>query len=114
PHTLGAVHEPQSTLTRLTAQLSISDTAPQFFPSRAQNAALLSAIQPQTPGVPPPPQVCPVRHLPQSSTVRVPPQLSGSEAGPQNFPSRAQKAESDSVLLVPTPLHKCQLGAHVH
>ena len=40
-------------------QLSVPRTDPQFLPSREQNVALSSDVQPHTFAVPPPPQVTP-------------------------------------------------------
>jgi len=53
---------------------------PQLRPSRWQKAASVSAVQPQTLAVPPPPQVLTPPQLPQAS-VRVAPQLSVTVGG---------------------------------
>ena len=84
----GAVQEPQVTV-RETPQLSLLVTGPQFFPRRVQNWALVSGAQPQTLGVPPPPQVWGAVQEPQF-TVRETPQLSLAVTGPQFFPRRVQ------------------------
>jgi hypothetical protein len=56
PHVCGSVHVPQLAV-RGASQWSVFVTVPQFFPSRVQKAASLSAVQPQTLGAPPPPHV---------------------------------------------------------
>jgi hypothetical protein len=104
PHTLlapqvcGAVQVPQEATVRLLPQLSAVVTPPQFLPSRPQNAASVSAVQPQDPAVPPPPQVTPVpEHDPHDATVWIEPQLSAAVTPPQVLPRRVQKAESVSA-----------------
>ena len=56
PQVAGAVHDPQLTL-REARQLSVAIKVPQFLPSRVQIAVLVSAVQPHTLLVPPPPHV---------------------------------------------------------
>lgn len=66
PHTLGVPpppqvwdeeQVPQLVTVRVLPHESMPVTLPQFFPSRAQNAALVSGAQPQTFAFPPPPHV---------------------------------------------------------
>ena len=57
PHVSGDTHVPQDATVRETPQLSVAVTLPQFFPTRVQNAAFVSAAQPQTLGTPEPPQL---------------------------------------------------------
>jgi hypothetical protein len=57
-------------------QLSVPVTCPQALPRRAQNALLLSGLQPQTFGVSAPPQVWGAVQVPQLGTERSWPQLS--------------------------------------
>jgi len=88
-------------------QLSARVTEPQVVPSRAQNAALVSAVQPQTLAVPPPPHVWGAVQVPQL-TVRMAPQLSARVTEPQVVPSRVQNAALVSAvqpqtLVVPPP-----------
>jgi hypothetical protein len=90
-------HVPHDATVRAVPQLSAPGTVPQFLPYRAQKAASVSGVQPQTLGVPPPPHARPVpKHPPQDAAVRAPPQLSMSETEPQFLPNRAQKAVSVS------------------
>jgi hypothetical protein len=56
PHDSGAVQVPQSAV-RVAPQLSPAVRLPHVAPARAQNAASVSAAQPQEFAVPPPPQV---------------------------------------------------------
>jgi hypothetical protein len=111
------VHEPQLAA-RETPQLSLDVTLPQFLPRRAQNAVFVSAVQPHTPDVPPPPHVTPVPlHVPHEATVRDVPQLSAAATLPQFLTSRVQYAASVSGVqphtfavppppqLTPVPLH---------
>jgi hypothetical protein len=111
PHVWGNVHVPQSVV-RDVPQLSAAVRLPQFFPSRVQNVALLSAVQPHTLVVPPPPQLWGAVHVPHEVTVRDVPQLSLAVTVPQFFPSRVQNAASASAvqphtLAVPPPAHVC-------
>src|SRR5687767_7560215 len=58
PQVAGEVQVPHELTVRLTPQLSVPETEPQFLPSRLQKAVLVSGVQlppPQTLGVPPPP-----------------------------------------------------------
>lgn len=57
PHVSGVTHVPHEATVRVTPQLSVAVTAPQFFPFRVQNAAFVSAAQPHTLGTPEPPQL---------------------------------------------------------
>jgi hypothetical protein len=111
------VHVPQAAV-RETPQLSLDVTFPQFLPSRAQNAAVVSAVQPHTPDTPPPPHATPVpAHVPHDATVRDVPQLSAATTLPQFLPRRAQNAASASAVqpqtlftappphVTPVPLH---------
>jgi hypothetical protein len=82
--TLGAAHVPQFTV-RLTLQLSFAVTPLQVLPSRAQNVASVSPVQPQTFAVPPPPQVLGEVQAPQL-TDRPTPQLSVPVTVPQFLP----------------------------
>jgi hypothetical protein len=45
-------------------------TEPQFFPTLEPKAVSLSAVQPHTFAVPPPPQVCGDVHVPHEPTER--------------------------------------------
>jgi hypothetical protein len=110
------VHDPHDATERPVPQLSVPLTLPQFFPSRVQNAASLSAVQPQTLGVPPPPQLCGAVHAPPQLTVRELPQLLGAVTLPQFFPSLVQNTASVSGvqpqrLAVPPPPQVCG-GVH--
>jgi hypothetical protein len=91
------VQEPQLVMARSWPQLSRSARLPQAYPARAQRAASVSGVQPQTFAVPPPPHVCRSVHVPQVA-VRVVPQLSAAVRAPQFFPSRPQKAVSLSLV----------------
>jgi hypothetical protein len=87
--------------------LSGAVTVPQFLPIRAQKAASVSAIQPQTLLAP---QVWGAVHVPHEATVREMPQLSFAVTPPQFLPSREQNAPSLSVVQlhtfgVPLPPH---------
>ena|SRR5687767_6830006 len=75
-------------------QLSAAVTVPQFLPSRVQNAAGVSLVQPQTFGVPPPPQVCGAEHIPQDPIMRGIPQRSRVIMPPQLAPRLEQSAVS--------------------
>lgn len=102
------MHAPQLSV-RLAPQLSAAVTESQFLPRRAQNATAVSGAQPQTPGLPPPPQDSGAVQVPQSA-VRERPQLSAAVTGPQLAPWRAQKAAFVSpvqphTLAVPPPPH---------
>src|SRR5438552_732242 len=63
------------------------------FTVRLQAGKVSPGGEPQTLGVPPPPQVCGDTHMPQA-TVREAPQLSVPVTVPQVFPSRLQKLVS--------------------
>ena len=82
-------HVPHATLLRAAPQLSLPLTFPQFFPRRAQKAAVPSGVQPHTFAVPPPPHVVFALQLPQATT-RCWPQRSVPMPVPQATPSRAQ------------------------
>ena len=102
---------PQDETVRLTPQLSAEVTWPQLFPSREQNATLVSGTQaggqvPQEPphpsgphvlpaqlgvhaqtlGAEPPPQVWGATQAPHDATARLAPQLSVAATVPQFFP----------------------------
>jgi hypothetical protein len=87
----------QSGTNRLLPQLSFAVTLPQFFPSREQKAALVSAMQPHTFAMPPPAQDSGEAHVPHEATVRDAPQLSLAVTLPQSLPSRTQNAVSLSA-----------------
>jgi len=57
PHVCGRSQAPQFVLLKV-AQLSAAVTRPQVSPRRLQKAGFVSAAQPHSLGVPPPPQVC--------------------------------------------------------
>jgi len=114
PQVAGEVQVPQEETVRLTPQLSVPLTEPQFLPRREQKVALDSGVQlvvPQTLATPPPPQVAGEVQVPQEETVRVTPQLSAPVTEPQFFPLREQKLVLDSgvqravpqTLAVPPP-----------
>jgi hypothetical protein len=114
PHVCGDVHVPQLITLRDVPQLSFAVTLPQFFPTRVQNAAFVSAPQPHTLAMPAPPHVCGDMHVPQFITVREAPQLSLAVTLPQFFPTREQNAEFVSgtqfgphTFAVPPPPHVC-------
>jgi hypothetical protein len=93
PHVCGEVHVPHDATDRVTPQLSWAVTPPQFFPSRVQNVASASPVQPHTFAAPPPPHVTPVpEQVPHEGTVRFVPQLSAAVTLPQLLPSREQNA----------------------
>jgi hypothetical protein len=88
---------PQVMFVRVVPQLSVPDSWPQFFPSREQNVAFGSGVQPHTFATPPPPHVKIVPgQMPHDNTVRDTPQLSFSVTAPQFFPTRVQNAVSVS------------------
>jgi hypothetical protein len=91
-------HVPQLAV-REAPQLSVPKSEPQFLPpNRVQNAVSVSAVQPHTFTVPPPPHVTPVpEHVPQPA-VRATPQLSLAETVPQFLPRREQNAVSFSGM----------------
>ena len=94
-HVVGLVQLPQLVTVRVAPQLSAAVTAPHWAPTRVQKVALVSAVQPQTLAMPPPPpQVLTPPQLPQSR-VRVAPQLSVTTREPQFLPRAAQRAASD-------------------
>jgi hypothetical protein len=99
-HTSGAVHVPHEATVRLTPQVSVSVTAPQFLPTRAQNSVSVSAAHPQVFAAP---HVAGAVHAPQTATVRETAQLSEAVTDPQALPSRVQKAESLSGAQGPPP-----------
>jgi hypothetical protein len=99
PHVLGVVHPApklQSGTARKAPQLSVPLKKPQFLPSLAQKAPSVSAEQPQTYAVAPPPQVCGETHVPHDTTDRLVPQLSVPVTAPQFFPIRTQNPTSVS------------------
>jgi hypothetical protein len=99
-HVCGDVHVPHEVTVRAAPQLSFPDTVPQFFPTRVQNAASVSAVQPHTlatDGVAPP-HVCGAVHVPHEATVRDAPQLSAAVTLPQFLPNRVQNAGSVSAV----------------
>jgi hypothetical protein len=109
---------PQDVTVRLVPQLSAAVTLPQFLPSREQNAASPSYVQPHTFAVPPPAHVCGDAHVPHGVTVRLVPQLSAAVTLPQFFPSRVQNGASPSyvqphTLAVPPPAHVTPVPLHV-
>jgi hypothetical protein len=101
PHTFAAlqtsgdVHEPHEATLRTLPQLSASMTAPQFFPSLAQNTASLSALQLHTLFAP---HVAGAVHAPHDATVRVAPQLSAAVTPPQFLASLVQNAVLSSAV----------------
>jgi hypothetical protein len=97
PQVCGAVQVPQLATVRAVPQLSVPATCPQFLPARVQKAAFVSAAQPHTFTVPPPPQVCGAVQVPQL-TVRIVPQLSAPATCPQFLPIRVQKAAFVSAM----------------
>jgi len=69
-------------------------------------------VHPHTFGVPPPPHVVPAAQVLPQPTVRMVPQLSAAETGPQFFPSLAQNwlslsAVQPQVFATPPPAHDC-------
>jgi hypothetical protein len=106
PHVLGAVHVPHEAV-RVVPQLSAAVTLPQVLPSRVQNAASVSAVQPHTLVAL---HVCGAVHVPHDA-VREVPQLSFAVTLPQVLPSRAQNAVRLSALHVQTLLAAHVLGA---
>lgn len=74
PHVSGAVQEPQFAVLE-NPQLSSPVTTPQFLPTRAQNSASVSDVQPQILSSPAPPHVS-GRVQPPQSTSRIWPQIS--------------------------------------
>jgi hypothetical protein len=97
PHVCGRVHAPHDATVRGALQLSVLVRLPQAAPLRVQNVASLSAVQPHTLAVPPPPHVAgdvqPAPKL-QSATLRDAPQLSLPATVPQFLPLAVQKAAS--------------------
>ena len=92
-----AGHAPQFATVRDTPQLSAAVFAPHSAPVRAQKAASVSAVHPQTFGAPgfPPPHVCPGPvHAPQFDTERAVPQLSVPLVLPHCTPRREHKLAS--------------------
>jgi hypothetical protein len=101
-------HDPQFTLLRAAPQLSVPETVPQVYPSRAQNVALSSAVQPHTL---PAAHVCVPGQVPHGLTVRAVPQLSVPESEPHTAPSLAQNVASASGVQVHTfALHELPDG----
>jgi hypothetical protein len=87
------LQEPQEVTVRDRPQESRAVSGPQERVLRAQNAASDSEVQPQVPGVPPPPQVVLVGQEPQF-TVRAVPQASVRVCTPQLNPEPAHSWES--------------------
>jgi hypothetical protein len=107
PHVCPLAQPPQSSA-RVTPQLSFTESGPQVRPAAPQSCVWLSATQPQTLGVPPPPQARGAVQLAPQLTVRATPQLSAALTEPQFLPSRLQKAASLSLgqahwLAMPAP-----------
>jgi hypothetical protein len=94
----GEVQVPHEETVREVPQLSFAVTLSQFLPRREQNAAFVSAVQPQTLAVPPPAQVCGEVQVPHEETVREVPQLSAAVTLPQFLPRREQNAASVSAV----------------
>jgi hypothetical protein len=94
------VQVPQFVTVRIAPQLSGPVNVPHALPSRVQNAESASGTQavPHTLGVPPPPHVIDIVHVPQFVTVRIAPQLSVAVTLPHVLLSRAQKTTSDSFM----------------
>jgi hypothetical protein len=106
-HVAGEVHVPHEATVRETLQLSAAVTLPQFLLRRVQNAASVSAVQPQTLAVPPPAQVLGEVQAPQ---LRVPPQASLIE--PQFLPWAVHVVlVQPQTLAVPPP---AQVLGEVH
>jgi hypothetical protein len=129
PHTLGfppppqlcpvPSHAPQLATFRIMPQLSSTDFGPHAAPVRVQSCASDSGVQPQVPGLPPPPQVTPTpEQLPQLSTLRSAPQLSAPLATPQVTDMRLQNAAVGSgvqphTLGFPPPPQLCPAPSQV-
>lgn len=97
PQVAGVVQVPQLATVRARPQTSVPDTAPQFFPTRAQKSGSFSPVQPQTFAVPPPAQLFTPLQLPQEAMSRVWPQRSVTPVRePQVFPSELHSAASVS------------------
>lgn len=94
PQACSVVQVPQLDAERGVPQLSVELKVPQFFPRRAQNWVSLSGVQQTFASAVP--HTCGAPQFPQVVTVRGAPQLSVELRAPQFFPSRAQKALSDS------------------
>ncbi len=97
PQVCGLAHVPQEGTERGLPQVSVPLTAPQFFPSRVQNAASVSATQPHTLATPPPPHVWGLAQVPHDATERGLPQLSVPLTAPQLLPRRLQNAPFPSA-----------------
>jgi hypothetical protein len=91
------VHVPHDESPRDAPQLSVPTTLPQSLPSREQNVASSSGVQPQT-LADSAPHVCGKLHVPHDATVRVAPQLSLAVTSPQLRWSRVQNAGSNSPV----------------
>ena len=111
PQVSGEVQPPQFTLLRCAPQLSVPDIRPHSAPALRQKVALVSEVQPGCPhtlAVPPPPQVSGEEQAPQSTLLRVEPQLSVPDTVPQLAAFDAQTVASLSgvhphVFGVPPP-----------
>jgi hypothetical protein len=110
PHVCGDAHTPQEPIVRLTPQLSLAVTLPQFLPSREQKAASVSGTQAHTSS---PPHVSGNVHVPHEPTLRLAPQLSSAMTLPQFLPNRTQKAVSVSDTQAQT-LSPPQFFGNVH
>jgi hypothetical protein len=84
----GGVEQVPQFAVRGSLQLSVPLKEPQFFPSRAQKTASLSAVQAHTPLV----QLAGAAQGPQLGTVRLTPQASLAVCEPHARPRRVQKA----------------------
>lgn len=107
PHVDVPAHRPHSAV-RATPHASVPLTWPQFFWSREQNAASVSA-QPHRFAMPAPPQLAGIVQLPHV-VVRISPHVSAAVTGPHWAPTRMQNATSVSpaqpqTLTVPPPPH---------
>jgi hypothetical protein len=83
-------------------QLSKPPAMPHSLPCAAQNCGSASGEQPQTFGIPPPPQLSSAAQVPQLA-VRDAPQLSSAVTLLQLFASRVQKATSVSGVQLQPP-----------
>jgi hypothetical protein len=95
---------------RRTPQLSAPVTASHVLPRREQNVALDSLVQPQTPGVPPPPQVFGVEQAGQPTDwpqlLRTAPHFSPWHVVPELSGVHPQ------TPLTPPPPHVCPVPGH--
>jgi hypothetical protein len=104
------VQLPHDETVRDVPQLSAPVQLPQALPSRAQKAGSVSAVQPHTFVVPPPPHVTPVPEQVPQFVVRDTPQLSVAVKLPQFLPRRVQNVVSLSAVqphtfAAPPPAH---------